>query len=295
MAGPTGPQSAVPGLFTEGGPFFVIAGPCVLEDDALNLRIAEALARIADDLDLPLVFKASFDKANRSRAESHRGPGIHEGLERLRRVRESSGLPVLTDIHEPDHATAAAEACDVLQIPAFLCRQTDLLRAAGATGRPVNIKKGQWMAPEEMRGAAEKVREARTHRDRTAGGLALTERGTFFGYGDLVVDMRSFARMRRAAGAPVVFDGTHSVQRPGLGPGVSGGDPEFIVPLVRAAVVAGADALFLEVHPTPESAPSDSTNMLRLDAFRPLLEQVLALREVVARPAQPVAGGFAGG
>ena len=280
-AGVTGRQAAVEGLFVEDGPFFVLAGPCVLEDDALNLRIAEALARIADDLDLPLVFKASFDKANRSRGASPRGPGIEEGLERLRRVRDASGLPVITDIHEPAHAAAAAQVCDVLQIPAFLCRQTDLLVAAGATGRPVNVKKGQWMAPEEMKGAAAKVREARPA-GAVAGGVAVTERGTFLGYGDLVVDMRSFLRMRRATESPVVFDGTHSVQRPGLGAGVSGGEPEFILPLVRAAVVAGADALFMEVHPTPETAPSDSTNMLRLDAFRPLLEQVLALREVVA-------------
>ena len=281
----TGRPAAVEGLFAEDGPFFVIAGPCVLEDDALNLRIAEALARLADDLDVPLLFKASFDKANRSRGTSPRGPGMDEGLERLRRVREASGLPVLTDIHEPAHAAAAAQVCDVLQIPAFLCRQTDLLVAAGATGRPVNVKKGQWMAPEEMAGAAAKVREARPAGG-PPGGVAVTERGTFLGYGDLVVDMRSFLRMRRATKAPVIFDGTHSVQRPGLGPGVSGGEPEFILPLVRAAVVAGADGLFLEVHPAPETAPSDSTNMLRLDAFRPLLEQVLALRDVVgAAPA----------
>ncbi|HUG40989.1 MAG TPA: 3-deoxy-8-phosphooctulonate synthase [Longimicrobiales bacterium] len=283
MPGPTSRREGLDALFTEDGPFFVIAGPCLLEDDDLNLRVADALARIAADLDLPLIFKASFDKANRSRGASPRGPGLDDGLERLRRVRDASGLPVLTDIHEPEHAHAAAQACDVLQIPAFLCRQTDLLRAAGATGRPVNVKKGQWMAPEEMRGAAGKVREARPAGDAT-GGVAVTERGTFYGYGDLVVDMRSFLRMRRAAAAPVVFDGTHSVQRPGLGAGVSGGDPEFILPLVRAAVAAGADALFLEVHPAPERAPSDSTNMLRLDAFRPLLEQVLALRQVLAAP-----------
>ena len=271
-------------LFTLNGSFFVIAGPCVLEDDALNLRVGEALARIADDLALPMVFKASFDKANRSRLGSPRGPGMGEGLEQLARVRTETGLPVLTDIHEPEQAAAAADACDVLQIPAFLCRQTDLLRAAGATGRPVNIKKGQWMAPEEMAGAAQKVRAARPAGG-ADGGVALTERGTFYGYGDLVVDMRAFLRMRQAADAPVVFDGTHSVQRPGLGEGVSGGDPEFIPPLVRAAVVAGADALFMEVHPTPREAPSDSTNMLRLEAFRPLLEEVLELRDVLGRPA----------
>ena len=277
----TARQQGVADLFVPGGPFFIIAGPCVLEDDALNIGVGEALARIADDLDLPIIFKASFDKANRSRAASPRGPGLQEGLDRLSRVRSATGLPVITDIHEADQAAPAAQACDVLQIPAFLCRQTDLLHAAGATGRPVNVKKGQWMAPEEMKGAAQKVREARS----STTGVAVTERGTFFGYGDLVVDMRSFLRLRKATDAPVVFDGTHSVQRPGLGPGVSGGDPEFILPLVRAAVVAGADALFMEVHPDPEAAPSDSTNMLRLESFRPLLEQVLALREVVGHRA----------
>jgi 2-dehydro-3-deoxyphosphooctonate aldolase (KDO 8-P synthase) len=281
-------------LFQRGGPFFVIAGPCVLEADALNLEIGEALARLADDLAVPIVFKASFDKANRSQPGSPRGPGVDAGLDMLARIRSVTGLPVLTDIHEPGQATAAAQACDVLQIPAFLCRQTDLLVAAGATGLPVNIKKGQWMGPEEMAGAARKVRagqaEAATaaarrtgamRPDGSAGGVAVTERGTFFGYGDLVVDMRSFLRLGAATEAPVVFDGTHSVQRPGMGAGVSGGDPEFIQPLVRAAAVAGADALFLEVHPTPRDAPSDSTNMLQLQSLRPLLEQVLALREVV--------------
>lgn len=266
-------------LFEQGGAFFVIAGPCVLEDDALNLEVGEALAEVAAALDLSIIFKASFDKANRSRPDSPRGPGLDEGLERLARVRAATGLPVLTDIHLPAQAVAAAQACDVLQIPAFLCRQTDLLEAAGRTARPVNIKKGQWMAPEEMAGAVAKVRAARGRPD---GGVSVTERGTFHGYGDLVVDMRSFARLRAATGAPAVFDGTHSVQRPGKGAGVSGGDPEFIGPLVRAAVAAGADALFLEVHPEPSGAPSDATNMLRLDAFRPLVEEVLALREVLA-------------
>ncbi|MDX1674074.1 MAG: 3-deoxy-8-phosphooctulonate synthase [Longimicrobiales bacterium] len=262
-------------LFQQDGRFFVIAGPCVLEDDALNLRVGTTLAEIGEALDLPIIFKASFDKANRSRSDSPRGPGLEDGLERLARVKAETGLPVITDIHVPSQAAAAAEVCDVLQIPAFLCRQTDLLEAAGATGRSVNIKKGQWMAPEDMAGAVEKVRWASG--DANAG-VSVTERGTFHGYGDLVVDMRSFLRMRDATGAPAVFDGTHSVQRPGMGEGVSGGDPEFIGPLVRAAVAAGADGLFLEVHPTPREAPSDATNMLRLEAFRPLLEDVLAIR-----------------
>jgi 2-dehydro-3-deoxyphosphooctonate aldolase (KDO 8-P synthase) len=273
-------------LFEREGPFFLIAGPCVLEDDALNIEVGEALARVSDELRLPIIFKASFDKANRSRPESARGPGLDAGLEQLARVRAATGLPVLTDIHESGQAAAAADVCDVLQIPAFLCRQTDLLRAAGATGRAVNIKKGQWMAPAEMAGAAQKVRTARADaggRVAATGGVAVTERGTFFGYGDLVVDMRSFLRLGAATDAPVIFDGTHSVQRPGLGEGVSGGEPEFIPPLVRAAVVAGAHGLFLEVHPSPGDAPSDSTNMLSLAALKPLLEEVLVLRAAVGR------------
>jgi len=265
-------RAAIDALFRVGGPFFLIAGPCVLEDDALNLGIAAELARLADDLRIPILFKASFDKANRSSAGSPRGPGVDEGLRKLARVRAESGLPVLTDVHAPEQCAAVGEVAHVLQIPAFLCRQTDLLVAAGATGRPVNVKKGQWMGPLEMRGAADKVRRA------GASGLALTERGTFFGYGNLVVDMRSFALMREACEAPAVFDGTHSVQRPGEGAGVSGGEPRFIPPLVRAAVAAGADALFLETHPDPASAPSDSTNMLRVERLRPLVEEVLALR-----------------
>ena len=272
----TGSMADVAGLFCLGGPFFVIAGPCVLESDALNLCVGEALARVADDLGLPILFKASFDKANRSSPGSPRGPGVDEGLERLARVRTATGLPLLTDVHLPEQCAAAAEVVDVLQIPAFLCRQTDLLVAAGATGRPVNVKKGQWMGPAEMKGAAAKVRGA------GACGLALTERGTFFGYGNLVVDMRSFALMREACEAPVVFDGTHSVQRPGEGAGVSGGEPRHIPALVRAAVAAGADALFLETHPDPANGLSDTTNMLPLDRLRPLLEQALEIRAAAA-------------
>lgn len=265
-------SGAVPELFRAGGGFFLIAGPCVLEDDALNLRVAERLAAVSDSLGLPVIYKASFDKANRSRAAARRGPGLERGLEQLALVRRESGLPVLTDVHESAQAAAAAEVCDALQIPAFLCRQTDLVVAAAQTGRPVNLKKGQWMAPEEMAGAAEKARAA------GSGGVVVTERGTFFGYGDLVVDMRSFGRMRAATGAPVVFDGTHSVQRPGMGEQGSGGDPEHTPALVRAAVAAGADALFLEVHPAPSQAPSDGANMLRLERLQPLLEEVLAIR-----------------
>ncbi len=256
--------------------FFLLAGPCVLEGDELNLEIGHALAALSADLDLPVVYKASFDKANRSRLQSPRGPGLGEGARSLARVRDETGLPVITDIHEPPQAAVVGEVADVLQIPAFLCRQTDLLVAAGETGRAVNIKKGQWMGPEEMEYAVEKATAA------GASEVAVTERGTFFGYGNLVVDMRSFARIREACGVPAVFDGTHSVQRPGRAEGSSGGDPEFIPPLVRAAVAAGCDGLFLETHPRPRTAPSDPTNMLPLERLRPLLERVLALRRVVA-------------
>jgi len=259
-------------LFRPGAPFFLIAGPCVLEGEALNLQVGEALARLSDDLGVPILFKASFDKANRSSAGSPRGPGMEAGLEMLDRVRRATGLPLLTDVHHPEQCEPVAQVVDILQIPAFLCRQTDLLAAAGETGRPVNVKKGQWMGPAEMRGAVDKLRRS------GAGGVAVTERGTFFGYGNLVVDMRSFAEMREACEAPTVFDGTHSVQRPGQGAGVSGGDPRHIPALVRAAVAAGADALFLEVHPEPAKGLSDTTNMLPLARLRLLMEQVLDIR-----------------
>jgi len=260
---------------------FLIAGPCVLEDDTLNLRVAEHLARLASRVPGGVIFKASFDKANRSTPRAHRGPGLDEGLDALARVRSASGLPVLTDVHLPDQCAAAAEAVDVLQIPAFLCRQTDLLVAAGATGRPVNVKKGQWMHPEGMRGAVEKVRGAREAAG-SGSDVAVTERGTFFGYGDLVVDMRDFARMREACRAPVIFDATHSVQRPGQGQGgSSGGAREFIPPLTLAAVAAGADGLFLETHPDPDRAPSDGPNMVRLDALDDLVIRAVDVWERV--------------
>jgi 2-dehydro-3-deoxyphosphooctonate aldolase (KDO 8-P synthase) len=258
--------------FFRPGELFLIAGPCVLEDDRLNLTVAETLARMAADLSLPIIFKASFDKANRSRADAFRGPGLGEGLRRLERVREATGLPLLTDVHESAQTAAVAQVCDVLQIPAFLSRQTDLIVAAARTGRALNIKKGQWLAPEAMAGAVAKARAE------GAEDIAVTERGTFLGYGDLVVDMRSFTRLREAAECATVFDGTHSVQRPVSTEGASGGDPRFTPPLVRAAVAAGCDGLFLEVHPRPDEAPSDGSNMMRLDALRPLLEDVLAVR-----------------
>ena len=274
---------------------FLIAGPCVLESDALNLRVGEHLARLAERVPGGIVYKASFDKANRSNAGAARGPGLDEGLAALDRVRRATGLPLLTDVHLPEQCAPAAEVVDVLQIPAFLCRQTDLLVAAGATGKPVNIKKGQWMHPEGMRGAVDKVRNAqgRGHSVPETGTdgvvrdsrfpfpdsrVAVTERGSFFGYGDLVVDMRGFARMRDACKAPVVFDGTHSVQRPGMGEGgASGGAREHIAALTRAAVAAGADGLFLETHPDPDHAPSDGPNMLQLSSLDALVNRAVDL------------------
>jgi len=242
----------------------------VLEDDALNLQVAERLAKVAERIPGGVVYKASFDKANRSNAAGHRGPGIEAGLRKLERVKKETGLRVLTDVHLPDQCAPVAEVVDVLQIPAFLCRQTDLLEAAGATGRAVNIKKGQWLHPEGMRGAVDKTRGASE--------IAVTERGTFFGYGDLVVDMRDFRRMREACGVPVIFDATHSVQRPGQGAGgASGGAREYIPTLALAAVAAGADGLFLETHPRPDQAPSDGPNMLPLDQLEQLLDRVLGV------------------
>ena len=248
----------------------------MLESDDLNCRVGDHLAEIAQRRGLRVIYKASFDKANRSNLAGARGPGLEQGLEALLKVRAACGLPVLTDVHESHQCAAVAEAADVLQIPAFLCRQTDLLVAAGATGKAVNIKKGQWMAPEEMVAAVEKVRAS------GASEVVVTERGTIHGYGDLVVDMRSFARIRTSTGARAIFDGTHSVQRPGRAAGSSGGDPEHIPALVRAAVAAGCDGLFLETHPEPARAPSDGSNMLPLDELPALISEVLALRASLA-------------
>ncbi len=255
---------------------FLIAGPCQAEDDALNLRVGDALARLAEHVPGGIIYKASFDKANRSDVDGVRGLGLHEGLAALDRVRAATGLPILTDVHEASQCAISAAVVDVLQIPAFLCRQTDLLLAAGATGRAVNVKKGQWMHPEGMRGATRKVEAGAAMAGVHAGELAVTERGTFFGYGDLVVDMRSFPRMREACDVPVVFDGTHSVQRPGLGAGgTSGGAREYIPPLTLAAIAAGAQGLFLETHPDPARAPSDGPNMLPLDALSELIKRAV--------------------
>ncbi len=271
------------GLFAGSGPGgarspFLIAGPCVIEDDELLFTIADQVAEIAGRFGIPAIFKASFDKANRSGPASPRGPGLEQGLEALARVRARSGLPVLTDIHRPEQAAAAAQACDALQIPAFLCRQTDLLMAAGATGRPVNVKKGQWMAPEHIGGAVEKLRGA------GAGEVAVTERGTTFGYGRWIVDMRSFTIMHEVTGCPTVFDASHAVQLPGGAGSASGGEPAFIEPLAGAAVAAGAHGLFVEVHPDPGRAPSDGANMLPLSRLESLLARCVRVWEAV-RPA----------
>jgi 2-dehydro-3-deoxyphosphooctonate aldolase (KDO 8-P synthase) len=248
---------------------FLIAGPCVIESETHIRKMADAIQRITADLGIPYIFKASYDKANRTSVHSFRGPGILEGAKILRRLAESTGLPVLTDVHEPGHCEIAAEAVDVLQIPAFLCRQTDLLVAAGRTGRAINVKKGQFVAPWDMKHTVEKVESTGNRR------IFLTERGSTFGYNNLVVDMRSLAIMRQLA--PVVFDGTHSVQTPSAANGVSGGQPEFIPLLARSAVAAGVDGLFLEVHDDPANAKSDGANALRLDLLFPLLETVLAI------------------
>ncbi len=267
-----------------GDRLFLIAGPCQLEDDALNLRVGEALARLAEHVPGGVIYKASFDKANRSNIDGVRGPGIDAGLAALDRVRAATGLPILTDVHEAGQCAAAGQVCDVLQIPAFLCRQTDLLLAAGATGRAVNVKKGQFLHPEGMRGAVRKVEAGAALAGTESGALAVTERGTFFGYGDLVVDMRSFARMREACGVPVIFDATHSVQQPGKGQGgASGGAREFIPPLTFAAVAAGAQGLFLETHPTPESAPSDGPNMIPLDQLPDLIARAVDIWDRTVR------------
>jgi 2-dehydro-3-deoxyphosphooctonate aldolase (KDO 8-P synthase) len=258
------------------GRLFLIAGPCVIESEAHARGMAEAVQRITSDLGVPYIFKASYDKANRTSVDSFRGPGLREGTRILRRIAEETHLPVLTDVHAADDCAAVAEACDVLQIPAFLCRQTDLLLAAGTTGRAVNVKKGQFVAPQDMRYAVEKIAAAGNQR------VFLTERGASFGYNNLVVDMRSLPIMRGFA--PVVFDGTHSVQTPSAANGVSGGQPEYIPVLARAAVAAGVDGLFLEVHDDPANAKSDGANALRLDRLKLLLEHLLAIHTAAAPP-----------
>src|SRR5580704_11432823 len=252
-----------------GSSLFLIAGPCVIESETHARFMADSIQRIAADLGIPYIFKASYDKANRTSASGFRGPGLEQGVGILRRIAEATGLPVITDVHQAGDCERVAEAVDVLQIPAFLCRQTDLLLAAAKTGRAVNIKKGQFVAPWDMSYAVEKVTSAGNPR------VVLTERGFSFGYNNLVVDMRSLAIMRKLA--PVVFDGTHSVQTPSAANGVSGGQPEFIPLLARAAVAAGVDGIFLEVHDDPANAKSDGANALDLANLAPLLESLLAI------------------
>jgi 2-dehydro-3-deoxyphosphooctonate aldolase (KDO 8-P synthase) len=255
------------------GNLFLIAGPCVIESETHVRTMADAIQRIAADLGIPYIFKASFDKANRTSVKSFRGPGLEAGCEILRRLAQATGLPVLTDVHDAHDCERVAEDVDVLQIPAFLCRQTDLLVAAAQTGRAVNVKKGQFVAPADMRHALEKI-----HATSNNARVFLTERGASFGYNNLVVDMRSLAIMRKFA--PVVFDGTHSVQMPSAQDGVSGGQPEFIPVLTRAAVAAGVDGIFLEVHDNPAQAKSDGANALDLKQLKPLLEALLAIHQV---------------
>lgn len=258
---------AVGPLRVGAGPLVAILGPCVLEPDDRALRIAEGIATVCQRLGLAWIFKASFDKANRSSRGSFRGPGTDEGLRELERIGRAVGVPLTTDVHLPGQAAAVAEVVDLLQVPAFLCRQTDLLVACAATGRPVNVKKGQFMAPADMAGVVGKLRP---------GGALLTERGTTFGYHDLVVDFRGLPTMR-ALGVPVCFDATHSVQQPGGG-ATSGGDRRWVPYLARAAAAVGIDALFAEVHDRPEEALSDGPNMVRLEDLERLLATVLAVR-----------------
>jgi len=255
-----------------GHPLTVIAGPCVIESAELCMRIAESLAVLASRLPIQVVFKASYDKANRTSGGSFRGPGLDEGLEVLDRVRRGTGLPVTTDIHLPEQATAAGQVCDLLQIPAFLCRQTDILLAAAATGRAVNVKKGQFVAPGDMRHAVAKL---------LAGGcrdILLCERGTFFGYGRLVNDFTGLGVMR-AFGVPVIFDATHSVQQPASLGGTTGGDRSLVEPLARAAAAVGIDGVFFETHPEPDTSPSDGPNMVPLADLGGVVERVLRIHE----------------
>ncbi len=257
-----------------GHPLLVIAGPCVIESRDLVFEIAEKLKSVTDSLNLPLIFKASFDKANRTSLNSYRGVGLEKGMEILAEVRSEFGLIVTTDIHLPEQASPVGEVCDLIQIPAFLARQTDLLVAASGTGRAVNVKKGQFMAPWDMKHVVGKLEESGCQN------VLLTERGTFFGYGSLVNDMRAIPNMA-SLGAPVVFDATHSVQRPSAAGGKTGGDRTMVEPLASAAVAMGCDAVFLETHPEPDLSPSDGPNMLPIERMLPLLTRLKQIHELV--------------
>jgi 2-dehydro-3-deoxyphosphooctonate aldolase (KDO 8-P synthase) len=266
-----------------GSPFVLIAGPCVIESEGHATDLASRLAELASRLRVPFIFKASYDKANRTSGRSFRGPGLKEGLRVLAAIKSRVSAPILTDIHEPSQAAPAAEVADVLQIPAFLSRQTDLLVAAAKTGRVVNIKKGQFLAPDDIAHAVAKVVDAGNPR------VIVTERGTSFGYHDLVVDMRAFP-MIRERGVPVVFDVTHSLQLPGAGDGITAGLAQYIEPLASAGVAAGVDGVFLEVHENPSAAKSDAQNALRLDRLEPLLRRLMALDAIAKQAEVPVDG-----
>lgn len=254
--------------------FTLIAGPCVIESEELVMEVAGKLKEICDRLGIDYVFKASFDKANRTSITSFRGPGMKEGLEILKKVKDKYGVPVITDIHEPSQAKEIAEVCDIIQIPAFLCRQTDLLLAVAETGRVANVKKGQFLAPWDMKNVVKKFEEAGNTN------VMLCERGATFGYNNLVVDMRSLLEMREF-GYPVVFDATHSVQKPGGRGETTGGDREFVPPLMRAALAVGVDAIFAEVHPDPDNAKSDGPNMLRLSEVEEILALAVKIDDIV--------------
>jgi len=269
------PATVGPYVLGTGGPLFLIAGPCVIEDPDMVLETARALKEITADLGIPFIFKSSYDKANRTSIDSYRGPGIEAGLALLARVRDEVGVPVLSDVHGPEEAARAGKVLDVLQVPAFLSRQTDLLVAAAKTGRCVNVKKGQFMHPDDMVHVVQKLR------DSGCDNILLTDRGASFGYRNLVSDMRAIPMMRRT-GCPVVFDATHSVQMPGGAGNQSGGDRRFVPFLARAAVAAGCDGLFMEVHPNPAAAKSDGPNQVPLAAVRHLLESLQAVRAAVA-------------
>jgi 2-dehydro-3-deoxyphosphooctonate aldolase (KDO 8-P synthase) len=264
-----------------GSPFVFIGGPCVIESERHATDLAAELADLTARLHVPFIFKASYDKANRTSGKSFRGPGRTEGLRILASIKARLHVPVLTDIHEPSHAAAAADVADVLQIPAFLCRQTDLLVAAAKTGRVVNIKKGQFLAPQDVRHAVAKVVDAGNPR------VIVTERGTSFGYHNLIVDMRAFPIMRET-GLPVVFDVTHSLQLPGAGDASTAGLAQYIEPLAQAGVAAGVDGVFLEVHPNPSAARSDAQNALRLDLLEPLLRRLMAIDAIVKNSGRSV-------
>ncbi|MBR1808723.1 MAG: 3-deoxy-8-phosphooctulonate synthase [Paludibacteraceae bacterium] len=255
--------------------FVLIAGPCAIENRDITVRTASELKQICDDLNIELVFKSSFDKANRTSASSHRGVGMDDGLRILQEIKTALSLPILTDVHETWQCQPAAEVADILQIPAFLSRQTDLIQAAAATGRIVNVKKGQFMAPWDMKGVVEKVSEV-SSLDR----LILTERGSSFGYGNLIVDMTSLEHMKKY-GCPIVFDATHSVQKPSSQNGVTEGNRQMVPVLMRAALAIGIDSLFLEVHPDPEHAISDAANQLPLSAMPDILRQAIAIDDII--------------